>query len=384
MKLSRADAARIINSFGALPDVVSANQIESFSLDHPEPTNTLATVQINGQIFHLLFDDDVDGDEATIRSFVSTRHPKNSLKIAPNPHDPGLTGLPFKGKDVYLLREQRPTARLDSLLAEHQPQLSRSVIQKHIKAGHVQVDSQIITKPGAEVATGSVLELNQPDLPDHADHELPIIYIDDDVIVVDKPAGVLTHAKGGLNDEFTVATFFARYTTDGVDTNRPGIVHRLDRATSGIIIGARTTEARLHLQKQFAQRKVKKTYHAVVAPRPVQNEALIDVPIGRNPRQPSTFMADASGKNATTHYQVLEANNRYALLELKPATGRTHQLRIHLNYIKSPIVGDPVYGNQPAKRLFLHAHKLELTLPGSIRTTFTSPVPDSFNLDNFS
>ena len=204
-----------------------------------------------------------------------------------------------------------------------------------------------------------------------------IIYLDDNVVVVNKPVGVLTHSKGALNDEFTVADFFRRYTTVGLDTNRPGIVHRLDRDTSGVIIGARNPEAAHLLQKQFADRKTKKTYIAVIDGHLKEQAAKIDLPIGRNPSAPSTFRVDARGKQATTEYKVLAANDTNSLVELKPATGRTHQLRVHMAYLNTPITGDRVYGKE-ADRLYLHALRLEITIPTSDRRVFEAPLPAEF------
>jgi 23S rRNA pseudouridine1911/1915/1917 synthase len=190
---------------------------------------------------------------------------------------------------------------------------------------------------------------------------------------------VLTHSKGALNDEFTVADFFRRYTTNALDTNRPGIVHRLDRDTSGVIIGARNDETALLLKKQFADRTTKKQYAAVVDGKPKLAKALIDLPIGRNPSKPSQFRVDSKGKPAITAYEVLATNGTQSLLELRPKTGRTHQLRVHMQYIHTPIAGDRVYGAEDtATRLCLHAHSLEITIPTSKREIFTAPIPELF------
>ena len=197
------------------------------------------------------------------------------------------------------------------------------------------------------------------------------------MIVINKPVGVLTHAKGALNEEFTVAEFFRRYTDVGLDTNRPGIIHRLDRDTSGVMIGARNAETAIMLQKQFADRKTKKTYLAITEGAPKNDHARIDLPIGRNPSAPSTFRVDAKGKSAITDYTTLHTDGHHSLLELKPLTGRTHQLRVHMKYINTPIVGDRVYGKE-ADRLYLHAQRLEITIPSGDRRTFEAPAPQEF------
>jgi RluA family pseudouridine synthase len=189
---------------------------------------------------------------------------------------------------------------------------------------------------------------------------------------------VLTHALGKHGNEPSVASFL-RHKVSGIAGERAGIVHRLDRATSGVIIGAKNPRALSFLQKQFSQRKVKKTYTAVVEGQPQPSEAIIDMPIERNPKAPATFRTGQNGKPAVTHYQVLQTGAKHSLLELKPETGRTHQLRVHLAKIGHPIVGDPLYGHGAyGDRLFLHAQQLELTLPGGQRRTFTSPLPAIF------
>lgn len=209
--------------------------------------------------------------------------------------------------------------------------------------------------------------------------DLPVLYEDDDCVVINKPAGILTHTQGAHNPEATVATFL-RDKVNGLDGERAGIVHRLDRATSGVIIGAKNQAALSWLQKQFAQRKVKKTYVAIAEGHLKEPEAIVDMPVGRNPKAPATFRVDANGKHALTHYRVLKENDKYSLLELKPETGRTHQLRVHLAHLGHPIVNDPLYGKGTyGDRLFLHALSLEITLPSRERKTFTAPLPPEFN-----
>ncbi len=133
------------------------------------------------------------------------------------------------------------------------------------------------------------------------------------------------------------------------------------------------------ISKQFTDRTTKKTYAAVVSGIPDPEKAKIDLPIGRNPSAPSTFRVDASGKVAETIYEVQEVSDTHALLTLKPRTGRTHQLRVHMAYVGTPILGDVVYGKEKADRMYLHAYKLEITLPGGVRKVFEAPVPASFH-----
>ena len=267
--------------------------------------------------------------------------------------------------------------RLDAYLAEYWPETSRSTWAKHIKAGHVLVNGEVETSTKRILAEDDEVTPQVPELPSHDDRTLPIIYQDDDVIVINKPVGVLTHSKGALNDEFTVADFFKRFTKYHLDTNRPGIVHRLDRDTSGVLIGALNDKTAKLLQRQFSTRKTKKTYLAVVDGTPKEPTALIDMPIGRNPKAPSKFRVDPNGKDAQTLYRVMASNGKRSLVELQPLTGRTHQLRVHMAHIGTPIHGDRVYGKE-ADRLYLHAAVLEITTPGGVRRQFVADVPPEF------
>jgi 23S rRNA pseudouridine1911/1915/1917 synthase len=330
--------------------------------------------------YYLLIDGNADDDKHYIVENIKLIDSEVIGHVVKNPLDNTQTtyGMPFKGKDAYLFKVTTPKRRLDIELAERYPKLSRSTIQKYIKAGHVQVDGVVITRPKQDVLATDDIAMVPPTASDFSAQELPIIYIDDNVIVINKPAGVLTHSKGVLNDEFTVADFFRRYTTFGLETSRPGIVHRLDRDTSGVIIGARHDEAADLLKKQFADRKAKKEYMAVTEGIPKEPTAVVDLPIGRNPSAPSTFRVDPSGKNALTTYEVVATNTTQALVKLWPKTGRTHQLRVHMQYLIAPIAGDRIYGKKKADRLFLHAHSLEITIPASKRQTFVAPIPAEF------
>jgi 23S rRNA pseudouridine1911/1915/1917 synthase len=272
--------------------------------------------------------------------------------------------------------------RLDAYMAQYWPDPpsggSRSVWQKYIALGCVSVNGIVETSVKRLLSEDDVVTYALPETKNHDTMTLPVIYQDDNVVVIDKPVGVLTHSKGALNDEFTVADYFRPLTTYHSETNRPGIVHRLDRDTSGVIIGARNDATASLLQRQFSERKTKKTYYAVVVGTPREPEALIDLPIGRNPKAPSTFRVDANGKSASTTYKVITSLHGKSLVELRPTTGRTHQLRVHMAYIGTPILGDRVYG-QEADRLYLHAAKLEITIPTGDRRVFESPLPSSFH-----
>jgi len=309
-------------------------------------------------------------------------------------HDPGLPPQPNRrvpkqklfeamggeksNSEATGIKLKNQPVRADVLLAAMYPEYSRAALAKLFDDGLVSYRGKKL-KAGDKVPSGAALEadLSRLETPP-ADIDLPILYEDDNCIVIDKPVGVLTHALGIHGNEPSVASFIRSRVT-GMDGERAGVVHRLDRATSGVIICAKNQAALSALQKQFAQRKAKKTYVAVVEGRPNPEEAIIDMPIERNPKAPATFRVGPNGKSAKTHYKVLKTGKKYSLVELKPETGRTHQLRVHLAKIGRPIVGDPLYGHgKYGDRLYLHALNLEITIPGGERKTFTAPLPKEF------
>lgn len=379
MKVSSRDILTVLKRFDIARDDDFARAIEHLRISNPSDTNTLVAFRFKRRLFYVLFDNQAEDNPNYIIGQIHTDNQGITGTLAQNPHDHLATyALPFKGKDAYLFQAISPKKRLDIRLSELYPETSRSTWQKHIKAGHVQVNGVVQTSVKYEVQEGDTIAITVPDATDFSGETLPIIYIDDDIIAVNKPVGILTHSKGALNDEFTVADFFRRYTTFGLETNRPGIVHRLDRDTSGVILGARHAEAAALLQKQFGNRTVKKQYLAILDGYLKQKEAVIDLPIGRNPTAPSTFRVDSKGKSAITRYTVLAERNGLTLIELQPRTGRTHQLRVHMQHLGAPIHGDRVY-SKANTRLFLHAKSLEITLPSGERRIFTAPVPIEFS-----
>lgn len=339
-----------------------------------DESHIFAEFILNKQHFALLYGSIVD--EESIDE-LWTEKPDNA-EILPNPLDLEFIETPFQGKYVIMFRISPTKVRLDIYLStKFDTTISRSLWQKYIKAGYVSVNNKVVTMSKFEVDETDEIALNLPEK-EQADVDLPILYEDDDVIVVNKPSGLLTHAKGGLSDEPTVAEIIRPKTSFATDTDRPGIVHRLDRDTSGLLIIAKNPESAAHLQRQFAERTAKKTYVAITDGKPKLNAAKIDLPIGRNPSAPSTFRIDPNGKPAQTTYHVLAENDAQSLVELKPATGRTHQLRVHLAHLNAPILGDRVYGKSSDCRMMLHAQKLEITLPSGERRVFEAIVPDEF------
>ncbi len=279
----------------------------------------------------------------------------------------------------HVASEEDNGKRLDAFALTLIPDVSRSFVQKLIEEQKILVDGNS-QKTGFKIHTGDTvsIDFDMEELKAVPEIDIPIIYEDDDCIVLNKPLGLLTHSKGAYNPEATVATFIAPKLKD-MSGDRAGIVHRLDRATSGVIICAKTPEALSWLQKQFSTRKTKKTYAAVIKGEIEPDKAIIDMPIERDPEHPKQFRVGNNGKTAQTAYTVLKTNHAYSLLELKPVTGRTHQLRVHLLQLKHPIVGDALYGGAPHKRLLLHAQDLEITLPNRERKTFSAPLPTEFN-----
>lgn len=380
-KSLEAELLAILRKYELAGELTKRKEIKNIKEFPARQLSRLIKFNYEKQTYFVLYDSSAADDEAVVLSHMHMDIPDTQGSLVRNPLEGTAKayGMPHMGKDIYLFRKVVVKTRLDQELVLRHPELSRSTIQKYIKSGHVTVNGEVVTRSKQDVTETDDIAMTPPQKTDISEKELPIIYIDDAVIVVNKPSGVLTHSKGAMNDEFTVADFFRRYTTHALDTSRPGIVHRLDRDTSGIIIGARTDEAAALLKKQFADRTTKKQYTAVVDGVPKLEKAMIDLPIGRNPSTPSMFRVDAKGKEALTAYEVVATNGTQSLVELKPRTGRTHQLRVHMQYIKTPVAGDRVYGKATsAPRLCLHARSLEITIPGSIRKVFEAPVPTLF------
>jgi len=293
-------------------------------------------------------------------------------------------------KTVYLEVDQA-VARLDQYLAAELPELSRSQLKKLIQQQKVLVDHQP-AKPSTALKAGDLVTVH---LPAPEPGEIPaetipldIIFEDDDLIVVNKPAGMVVHPGQGHSTGTLVNALLARYPdlaalvqSDEAVVNRPGLVHRLDRDTSGLMIVARHATALSRLQQQFKSRKVEKIYLALIFGRPEAPEGIIDVPLGRDPRHRQKIAPRLEGKPARTHYRLVKAFHDYSLLEVKLETGRTHQIRVHLAWLKYPVVGDTVYGRRRnllgLERQFLHAWRLGFQHPRSQTwMAFEAPLPD--------
>lgn len=272
--------------------------------------------------------------------------------------------------------------RLDYLVAKNLG-VSRSVAAKLVADFKVSVNKKVITEPDKKFEEGVELNVKYNPAIKIEKIVIEVLYEDDNCSVINKPVGVLSHTKGVFSSEATVASWLLPM-TKGFDkhSNRAGIVHRLDRATSGVMICAKKPEVLSFFQKQFSTRKVKKVYYALVEGEVNPNEAIIDIPIERNPKDPKRVRISNNGKKAKTQYKTIKTFQKddkiYSLLELTPKTGRTHQLRVHLAHLGHPIVGDTFYSGAKADRLYLHAYSLEITLLGGDRRVFVADLPDSF------
>ncbi len=274
--------------------------------------------------------------------------------------------------DVHELRADRDGERLDVFVARSVPALTRSRARKLIDRGLVTVDGAAAKKASVSLDSDErVVVTIPPPEPTNLIPEkmsLSIVYEDGDLLVVDKPAGLAVHPSPGHSSHTLVNGILAHCTDlSGIGGElRPGIVHRLDKDTSGLIIIAKNDAAHTSLARQLKDRKVEKTYTALVEGRPAHEEGLIEGPIGRDPQHRKRMAVVAHGRDARTRYRVLREIAGRSLLEVRPETGRTHQIRVHLASIKHPIVGDALYGRrrEPAlARQFLHAQRLAFKHP---------------------
>ena len=281
--------------------------------------------------------------------------------------------------------------RLDQMLHERLPRFSRSRIQEWIKSGRVLVDGAP-GRPSRVVRGAEIIELEpaQP-APLHAapeDIPLTVLYEDEDLVAVDKPAGMVVHAGAGVHSGTLVNALLHRFAAlSGVGGPlRPGIVHRLDRHTSGVLLVAKNDAAHQQLAAQFSGRRVEKVYLALVHGRVATESGRIERPIARDPVHRTRMTARlASGRAAWSEYRVLRRFARFTFLEVRIGTGRTHQIRVHLASIGHPVAGDALYGAPariegmpPLGRYFLHAHRIRFRLPSTgEELVVEAPLPAS-------
>ena len=290
------------------------------------------------------------------------------------------------------VEEESQGQRLDVFITSVWPQLSRSAAQKLINDGKVNINGDIAERVSKKMRTGDRVDLdvpapveftlNQEDIP------LDIYYEDSDLVVVNKPRGMVVHPAGG-HYQGTLVNALLAHCRDLSGINgvmRPGIVHRLDKDTSGLLMVAKNDAAHHSLAGQLHDRQVKRRYLALVHGVIRENTGRVEAPVGRDTRDRQKMaVTHQNSKEAITYYQVLQRYNRYTWLELRLATGRTHQIRVHLAYIGNPVAGDPRYG--PARHAFgldgqfLHAHLLGFRHPSTGESLeFTAPLPADLQL----
>ena len=296
---------------------------------------------------------------------------------------------------IKQVTEQFAGQRLDAALASMFPDYSRSRLQQWIRDGQVLLDGEVV-KPRTRLAGDEILQLTvqpEPCMEDYTpqDIALDIVYEDDDIIVLNKPAGLVVHPAAG-HASGTLVNALLFHDAELGNLPRAGIVHRLDKDTTGLMVIARNLKAHKHLVEELQQRAMKREYQAVVQG-VITAGGTIDAPIGRHPRDRVRMCVREDGKPAITHYRVLKRYRGHSHIQLQLESGRTHQIRVHMQYIRHPLIGDPVYGGRPKipaqaedtfievlrsfNRQALHAFRLSLLQPTTGEPmSWQVPLPD--------
>ena len=274
-------------------------------------------------------------------------------------------------------------ARVDAALAAAEPGLSRARAQRLIDAGLVTVGGEPVRK-SARLAAGTTVSFTVPEEEPAPSGptglEIPVLYENATLVAIDKPAGLAVH--GGPGDRsLTVVDWFCEHfpkEAGKLGGERPGIVHRLDKDTTGVLLLAKDAASQAGLSAAFEHREVHKTYLALCDGVPSREHAFIDAPVGRHPGDRTRMAIVGRGRAARTEYRVLGSDHGTSLIEAKPETGRTHQIRVHLSAVGAPIVGDNVYGKSSAPRQMLHAWRIDLPFGDGRRLEITAPLPSDF------
>lgn len=294
------------------------------------------------------------------------------------------------GKENLTVTEEESNSRLDTYLVKQYEKLSRSYIQKLIKENHVKVNGES-EKPNYIVKSGDEIEVNLPEAEELSikpeDIQIDVVYEDGDIVIVNKQQGMIVHPALGNLSGTLVNGLLYRYGSGLSDVNgimRPGIVHRIDKDTSGLLVIAKNNNSHRILAGQFKQHTVNRKYHVIVSGVIKETSATIDAPIGRDPADRLKRKVIGGGRHAVTHFTVLDRFKDYTYIEAVLETGRTHQIRVHFSYIGRPVLGDPLYGYKNSKfRLkgqVLHAKTLGFVHPVKGEyVEFTSDLPGYFN-----
>jgi 23S rRNA pseudouridine1911/1915/1917 synthase len=300
--------------------------------------------------------------------------------------------------EIFTVEQSQPGVRLDAFLRVKFPAVSRGALQRLIEEGHIRVNDKI-TKPTHAPRAGEQIRVHWPEAkPAAAQPEkmpLDILFEDKSLLVVNKPAGLVVHPAAG-HEEHTLVNALLHHCKGSLSgiggVARPGIVHRLDKETSGCLVVAKNDETHLALSEQFAGRLVHKIYHALVCGEPARETGEIRAAIARHPthRKRMAVSDDSAGRTAHTSYKILERLHAATLMEAQIHTGRTHQVRVHFQFIGHPLVGDATYGarqnirlkeltNYAAPRVMLHARELSFVHPRTKKTVkFEAPLPADF------
>lgn len=280
--------------------------------------------------------------------------------------------------------------RIDKVLAENMPEISRSQVQKMLESGLVELNSSKVKKnyklTEGDLIEAEIMEESEMPLPQAENIPLDIIFEDDRLILVNKPAGMAVHPSQG-NESGTLVNALLKHTGGNLshvgDSYRPGIVHRIDKDTSGILLVAKDDQSHERLERMIQERKVDRLYLAIVRDNIKEDEMLIDQPIDRDKRNRLRRWVVEGGRPALTRFRVIERFGPATLLELKLETGRTHQIRVHMAYINHPLLGDSMYSSGSkdfaAKRQMLHSHQIRFTHPFTGEyMNYTADPPEDF------
>ncbi len=274
-----------------------------------------------------------------------------------------------------ILKAESSFRRLDLFLSERIPELSRSEIAKLIKEGAVQIDDKIVSKKNIPLEAGNRVEIRIDEKEDYFDSYSPSqaltkLFEDESLLIIDKPAGLMVHPGSGNREETVLDLFMFYYpeVQNITDSERPGIVHRLDKETTGILILAKNDISMIAMQNLFKNRLVKKTYTAIVHGKPRFLNGTIDLPIDRSKKNKTKFTVstEETAREAITDYTLIQSNETISTIALYPHTGRTHQLRVHMAHQKTPILGDRLYGKRDNEsHMYLHASGITFEHPHS-------------------